>query len=90
MARISHTGHSHPATPAGRATCRDAANIALADAVNAYRKVIVLSKSRPNSAAWRKASSDHFVACKVHANLTGLTVAQVSEKVATIADMLNG
>jgi len=86
--RIDHTNHDHAATPAGRAACREAANITLSHAVDDYRAVLRLSKSRPGSPAWRKASRDSLRAITAHAALVNLTVDEALIKVQDIARLL--
>lgn len=86
-ARISHTGHPHPATPAGRAACREAANISLADAVNALRGCGARSVDA-DSADWHRYAAQHRAAVAVHATLINSTFEAVTLKVGLIVSML--
>lgn len=85
MARISHAGHDHPATPAARAACRDAANITLADAVDALRDC---QNHAAYSVEWTAAAGRHQDAVRVHAALTNATIEAVTLKVGLIVSML--
>lgn len=84
---ISHTNHNHPTTPAGRAACRDAAAIALTDAVNALRGCGARSVT-PESAEWLESAHKHEAACEAHAALTNTTLEAVMLKVGLIVSML--
>lgn len=81
---ISHKGHNHPGTPAGRAACREAVNISLANAVDALRQV---HDGMPE-AEFLALVKKHENACLVHANLTNTTVEAVILKVGLIVSML--
>lgn len=85
MAGISHKGHNHPATPAGRAACRAAANISLADAVAALRDC---QNHTAYSVEWTAAAGRHQDAVAVHAALTNMTIEAVTLKVGLIVSML--
>lgn len=87
MARISHAGHNHPATPAARAACRDAANISLADAVAALRDCGARS-AVADSPEWLAAARRHEDAVRVHAALTNITIEAATLKVGLIVSML--
>jgi hypothetical protein len=82
---ISHATHNHPTTPAGRAACRDAANIALADAVDALRNCGTVVGGSPEFVALANA---HEAACTIHATLTNTTIEAVVLKVGLIVSML--
>jgi hypothetical protein len=85
--RISHTNHNHPATPAARAACRDARRIALADAVDARRRVLAHTKvRRDNNPTWRRLSSAAMTAEKVYAGLANITVLEAANMVRDLAE----
>lgn len=85
MAGISHKNHNHPATPAGRAACREAANISLADAVDALREC---QKHEGYSVPWVAAATRHQEAVAVHAALVNISVEAATLKVGLIVSML--
>lgn len=88
MARIDHTNHAHPATPAARKACRAAGatlnlNVLLSDAVDAYRKM--LASRRWNDRTHRANVSASMATTKAYAEAAGMTNVQASEKVSEIA-----
>lgn len=63
-----------------------ATNEALADAVDAYRAVVRLARTAPNSAYWRAACRNHHRASRTYAALTGMTMPEIAAKVRTITE----
>jgi hypothetical protein len=86
--RINHTGHNHPATPAGRAACRDAISILMADMVVLRNRVIKFGKLQPNSTRWADACDAYDDTVKAYAELTGMSRREVSEKVIVVMNLL--
>ena len=84
MAGISHKNHNHPATPAGRAACREAANISLADAVDALRGV----RDGMSAEEFATLAQKHEDACLAHAALVNITLEAAILKVGLIVSML--
>lgn len=84
----NHMDHGHAATPAARAACRKAALIALADAVDARRKLVAHRQVRKdNNPTWRKLSRAAMDAEKTYAALVNMNVMDASDKVRAIAEI---
>lgn len=59
---------------------------ALADVVDAYRRVVRLARAQPGSRKWRAANRAHHAAAARYSTLSGLDRDAVAEKVRTIAE----
>lgn len=81
--RTNHTGHDHPNTTAARTACRKATAGLLADAVDAYRKV--MRSQKWNDSRHRTNVTVSMNAVAAYAKATGMDNRAAADKVSEIA-----